>query len=521
MDLPSNKTSLTLTGIWIATLCGLIIVIWQIGLQTRATLHHIDRWTTTKTELERGVIGGVAFRTTRPSLHRNRLDLGAWHGFQEVFLRDQIDDLRQIDFVFQLSEGAHVSILIECGGDGEAEGYLGLRLSREERLPTAIFDSDPGGRFTRLQLIEIPNIGDSWSQLRIMNTEDRLEFVLNDETIATLPPLSSQKRRVGFRGGKQQSLIDDIVITSQNADPFHESFQYNGDPLRDVARAGVWVILLNIIAIAITWPLRKRKRILQGFALVLINVLALSLITLYGLIDYYYLSSRYSGSVEYYDYSNPIEGEDQVLNRLRAHMEAESTDSTRRRVLFVGSSQTWGAGATRRDENWVSQLESRLNADPALSGPFDLINTGISAATSDSLLVHFEREWLEYDPELVVINLSQNDWEPERFSENLERFTMLTRESGAAMVFVLEPNSIETPHPKLLRNHMAMRRSAAKLDVPVVDMHGYFESEPDQGFLWWDMVHLTSGGQAIFAEKMHRALKPVLEMSERNRSQIP
>ena len=122
-----------------------------------------------------------------------------------------------------------------------------------------------------------------------------------------------------------------------------------------------------------------------------------------------------------------------------------------------------------------------------------------------------------------MINLSQNDWDSKRelFSENLERFTMLTRESGAAMVFVLKPNSIEMPNPKLLRNHEAMRLIAAKLDVPVVDMHGYFEAEPDQGFLWWDMVHLTSSGQAIFAEKMYRALKPVLGTSGSVRAKTP
>ncbi len=44
-------------------------------------------WTSTKTNLEKGVIGAAGFMVTKVAVAGNNLNLGAWNGFQEIIFR--------------------------------------------------------------------------------------------------------------------------------------------------------------------------------------------------------------------------------------------------------------------------------------------------------------------------------------------------------------------------------------------------------------------------------------------------
>ena len=46
--------------------------------------------------------------------------------------------------------------------------------------------------------------------------------------------------------------------------------------------------------------------------------------------------------------------------------------------------------------------------------------------------------------------------------------------------------------------------------VPVIDMHSYLRDKYDEGFLWWDSVHLADFGQDLFAEKLYNELEQIL-----------
>jgi hypothetical protein len=65
-------------------------VVEKAVLRQGNTLHANGRWESTKVGLERGILGAVSFLTTRPALHRDRLDLGAWHGFHELLLKQPL-----------------------------------------------------------------------------------------------------------------------------------------------------------------------------------------------------------------------------------------------------------------------------------------------------------------------------------------------------------------------------------------------------------------------------------------------
>lgn len=51
-----------------------------------------------------------------------------------------------------------------------------------------------------------------------------------------------------------------------------------------------------------------------------------------------------------------------------------------------------------------------------------------------------------------------------------------------------------------------MAAIGSQYGVPVIDMQGPLARRADDGFLWWDQVHMTSFGQRLFAEHLVEAL---------------
>ncbi len=54
-----------------------------------------------------------------------------------------------------------------------------------------------------------------------------------------------------------------------------------------------------------------------------------------------------------------------------------------------------------------------------------------------------------------------------------------------------------------------MAAIGGQYDVPVIDTQGLLARREDDGFLWWDQVHLTSFGHRLFAEHLVEALEQI------------
>jgi len=55
-----------------------------------------NNWISSKTKLEKGVMGAWSFFVTYRALAHNHIDLGTWHGYQEVFYKKNINSLKDI-----------------------------------------------------------------------------------------------------------------------------------------------------------------------------------------------------------------------------------------------------------------------------------------------------------------------------------------------------------------------------------------------------------------------------------------
>jgi len=175
------------------------------------------------------------------------------------------------------------------------------------------------------------------------------------------------------------------------------------------------------------------------------------------------------------------------------------------RILFVGSSQTWGAGAARLEEVFVTQVGRKLKARLADRGmSVEVINTGISALKSDSLIGKFYlRDWINLAPHLVVVNLSNNDAvDTEEFPRNLEALILANRDRGIETLLVKEARSTESRVGGIQVNHARMQVVADQYNIRCIDMHQLVDDNYDEGFFWWDAVHLTSFGQTFVADRL-------------------
>jgi lysophospholipase L1-like esterase len=169
------------------------------------------------------------------------------------------------------------------------------------------------------------------------------------------------------------------------------------------------------------------------------------------------------------------------------------------RVLFIGTSQTWGAGARDEIETFVNRIEKELNSSIVFNGRFECINAGIMGSDSAKLFDLYMKEWLVLKPKIVVIILSNNDTDAVQFSNVLKHFADLNVSNGIKTMFVLEANSIESTSDGL-KMHKFMKQVGQEKNVQVLDLHNYLAQNYEKGFLWWDPVHLTSFGQKLAAD---------------------
>lgn len=484
---------------------GLVVTASGLYSQHRNTLHHNGRWLTTKTDLERAVIGGIAYRTTRPALARSRLHLGAWNGFQEVVFHRRLP-IAEVAFDFQLTADAYLAIVF----DANERGFSGLRLSANRRFPSLYFMSTSAGRFITTKVLRVDSLRPAgWNHLRVTFTASGSSIYLNDARPIDIPAVVQRDKVIGFRGGSHDALVDNVRATSADGRVvLRESFSNIADGIRAGPVMLALVLLLHGLVFALRRSFGLTGRAPETHSLIAVSCGALVLLLPTWGIDWYFLSGRYPISPPYYDYPIHALTEQQVVDDIRRRYPI-TPQPTKTRILFLGSSQTWGAGARYDRDAWPQLIQEKLDRR-ADGGEYEGVNAGLSGADSSSLLRHFAAEWIELDPRLVIVDLGNNGIDPARFAGDLRQFVRLTRARRAGLLFVLEPVSIETPAADVFARHEVMRSVARELEVPLLDMNAYLDLHHDAGFLFWDQVHLTTAGQEIFAERLYQEIDRML-----------
>jgi len=493
-------------------LIGIVLAIEVVGVvvgawfysETRNTLLRNGRWASTKERLEMQVMAARAYLTDRHALAFGHLDLGAWHGYQEVLWRDRVTP-RRIAFDFLLNPASYLVFVF--GHDGKT--FSGLRISAHGQFESQYLTGTSTGRFTSVRRIPLPQIdkGD-WIRLEASFEGEEVHVSLNGEP---LPPHTFERTptgHFGFRCGMKAVLVDDVELELQDGRVVHETFT-NVRDLRTALLVGLGgVLLLDLLVfgfVRFSPALRRNWK-----KLAVSTVVGLALVVGASFFVRERFSRRYAAPDTRKEKAWRASHTQDVVEEIeREHAEPPEHDVTR--VLVIGTSQTWGSGARRRSEGMVPTLQRLLNANEEDPRVWRCINGGVSSSRSYLLLRIYRQRWLELEPNAVVINLSNNDaGRPRKFEESLEAFARLNRRLGIPTLFVLEATSIER-RMNGLALHAVMKKVAKEFDIDVIDMHAWMKEHSRHGFLWWDTIHPTSFGHRLIAQRLVDDVRALVE----------
>lgn len=501
---------LLVAGVLLATSLG--VVRTQALYENSLAVH--PEWSSTKTTLRRGVMGALAFTSGQQALARNRLNLGAWFGFQEVLYRDA-QDLAKLEFRFRVEPDGYLHLLY----DHRADGFSGILLGSRPDSSNFHYRATADGEFTKIDPLAAERVSPAaWHQVAL-SFRDRDVVVTLDGATAGSFERQPGAQRVGFRGGQRNAEVDDVIFTVTDGRVRAERFtnRQRQGPRFALALAG----LLSMTAVATVAALRFSSLPFRqiGMATAVVGLVlgcAVAATYLFQYVrgrDYGTAGGETARSEAYWIKSTRRD----IVAGIRANYSAEIPPNVFR-ILVLGTSQTWGAGAVSEEATWVRQLERLLEERPG-GMRVECINAGVSGMMAAQVLEMLRTDLAGVQATAALVNLSNNDVDTERFRRSLDAIAGELLRRKMRVVFALEPNSPErratdSRHGDLAVKHGIVRTIAARYQRPVIDLHAYLAERRDAGFVWWDFVHLTSFGQRLVARKLAADLPPLLGLDE-------
>lgn len=472
-------------------------------------------WISTKPHLERGLMGAVAYTATPYALAGHRLNIGAWNGFQEVIYKKKVMP-GEVVFDLELPDFSFFSFIY----NRTDRGFSGIRLSRSPVTPNICFTADPSGAFLTKVPLKIDMHHQKTFRFKAVFGSDTTDVYMDGKKIVSIKGKLHPDQQLGFRGGPWDVFIDHFKMKDVDGHTYRDSFgALNHFPFE----CFVAFILLAapVLVMARVYGRRGPGKPVRFFLYYMACCLVLIVIgaSLYGVLrwrlagDYRYAARYFQVRNDILGDRNPIEKRDDVLERLRRDYEGRYVGQ-RHRLIFIGTSQTWGSGASKNGLDWVSLVQRKLD-EVSKYRRYECINTGISGEEAPALYDLYEKEWIAYEPRTTIINLGNNDQDHALFEETLKRFVKLNQEKGIQTVFVLEANDVNAPAEHIERNHIIMSNMAQELGIPLIDLHGFMGENRDTGFQWWDFVHFTDFGHQLAARIVFDRLTGILKIEPR------
>jgi lysophospholipase L1-like esterase len=248
---------------------------------------------------------------------------------------------------------------------------------------------------------------------------------------------------------------------------------------------------------------------------------------------FYYLLFYFNGN-----YPNPksflnnlTSQEDDWIEKKVQELSQDITDNYKDtqndKIMIIGSSQTWGAGASDENKSFPRVFEQKLNnmassqnddsseekkvLGISTENEISVINAGISGTTSSRLLDEYQEKWIQLNPKVVMINLSSNDFtyenNAELFTENIRKFIEINNDNNIKTILLAEANSNERISENPL--HLSLKELSVEYNIPIIDINSHLNDMNNTGVIWWDFVHPTDYGHELIADYI---LKNVIDL---------
>jgi len=185
-------------------------------------------------------------------------------------------------------------------------------------------------------------------------------------------------------------------------------------------------------------------------------------------------------------------------------------------IVAIGSSSTFGAGASSPDKSYPSQLSVELHKlFPAL--PITVLNRGVNGEESNDMLARFDRDVFDAHPDLVIWQIGSNSVLRDRplaeatapLREGLKRL----HDAGIDVVLINPQYS-----PKVITKHDvdgmvdAIHQTAKETNVDLFERFAIMrywyltEGMPFSAFTSGDELHMNDWGYGCVAKLLGGAL---------------
>ena len=432
-------------------------------------------WQSKKAELALGVMGSQSFLVSPYSLRTKKLNLGAWHGYQELRYEKWLH-FSEVDFSVSLKLDGHVVAFFE---NQKGEKPLAIRLSRDPNFPSAFLSVAADGHFLSKETIDF--IPPEEFNVSIRYKDGLVSVSVNQSDIGRKKWQMAEKIRLGFRGSESDpTLVSNLKI---NTSMGHENLYFDRFHGRNIFWATVCWAILFMFFLKIGFLGGNGRLSVASFSLTIILISCLYI---------FYFSKQYSTVLDLTGKPNHIERPETVLSRLQ-----KLPSIPEGIFLFLGGSQTWGAGSSKADFSWVAKFSAKNR-----SLPYHFVNGAYSGAKVTDLKIPLQIVQKKGPVKILFLIVGHNDYGNARFREQLEELLALVDTKVTSIWLLQEPVSPE--------NIKAMKEAygvvslvAQKTGAHYFDASRALEYKVDEGFLWWDRIHLTDFGQSLMAEFVH------------------
>lgn len=480
------------------------------------TIDKNSNWISSKYDLGRPIIGGGEYIWETQALSKNRLDLSAWYGYNELlsknFFKPSI-----VEFDFFLDEGQYFYFVFNKNINDSTM----LRFSNSQDFPSAHLTVKESGEFSSQELINLNNyISKKWYHVIIKQiNENNISIKVGEKEEIIINNKFLSDSQIGFRGPQYRVLIDNVYIKDAKYNNiFIENFNYKyNNLLQNIFFLVIFFFVFQLFIIYVLYILKNKfiKNLSKKILIYNVLIVFITVLLNYYLINIispsYLNSNSFVNIVRNYlnkiDGYIPFESDYPSINLFKGIFE-EYKPENKDKIFFIGTSQTWGAGAKNISDTMVNIFDSKIKNEIS-QDKYQVVNIALPGSKSKELLFYYKNYWLKTPPKIVVINLSNNDLDYEVFYNNLSEFIKINKEYNIKTVLVLEANSFEE-NPNSLMNHKAVSEIANFENLLLIDLHQFLKDKKDSGIIWWDFVHPTNYGYKISGEYIFDNMKEIL-----------
>lgn len=485
-----NKKKYLIIIAQVLSLC-LALLIVTILLNFNNLLKFKPDFISSKTLFKKPIFCANAFVDTRPALAANRLNLAAWHGFQEVIYSKSVS-FAKINYDFYLSDNASLIFIF----NKDEKNYTGVWLSADDDYPSCYFEANNDGKYLKVFRLSILNLKrNSWNKFTLVNGNNPY-LLINGKKIEDIFFVIADNKHIGFRSYNSygsQTAVDNLRILLKNDQLIKENFSNTKNMLLFFVVSSLILLIFDFLI----FNMRFNSMLFYLY----IKILMVILLLFYMFIDLFYIAMRYDHFfISKHKVLDSVKSVEYICNELNSY----NLDQDQYRIILLGTSQTWGEGAAREDQTISNQLEKLLqHRFPNLR--IKCINCSIPGSSSGQLAELYVREnWAKFQPKIMIINLGNNDKDPDILYESVEKLILDNEKNNIVTILSKEANYFQlkgSPSEQVISlNRQVLDTLARKYDLVLIDLNQYINNNNNKnGLLWWDAVHLSAYGQELAA----------------------